>query len=121
MNAPLGSADFFALEAGECLDRLETVITAEGGPDASEMLRAARALRGSALMANQTPIARIAAGFEALARAVRDRGREFDTPTRELAAQTVDEARQLVRRVKEWNDGDAQRASSPAGCTSWCA
>lgn len=114
MNAPLGSADFFALEAGECLDRLETVITADDGPDASEMLRAARALRGSALMANQTPIARVAAGFEALARAVRDRGREFDAPTRELAAQTVDEARQLVRRVKEWNDGDAQRATRAA-------
>ena len=114
MNAPLGSADFFALEAGECLDRLETVITADDGPDASEMLRAARALRGSALMADQTPIARVAAGFEALARAVRDRGREFDAPTRELAAQTVDEARQLVRRVKEWNDGDAQRATRAA-------
>ena len=114
MNAPLGSADFFALEAGECLDRLETIITAEDGPDASEMLRAARALRGSALMANQTPIARVAAGFEALARAVRDRGREFDPATRERAAQTVDEARQLVRRVKEWNEGDAQRASRAA-------
>ncbi len=114
MNAPLGSADFFALEAGECLDRLETVITDGDGPDASEMLRAARALRGSALMANQTPIARVAAGFEALARAVRDRGREFDAPTRELAAQAVDEARQLVRRVKEWNEGDAQRASRTA-------
>lgn len=114
MNAPLGSADFFALEAGECLDRLETVITVEDGPDASEMLRAARALRGSALMANQTPIARVAAGFEALARAVRDRGREFDAPTRETAAQTVDETRQLVRRVKEWNDGDSQRASRAA-------
>ena len=114
MNAPLGSADFFALEAGECLDRLEAIITAEDGPDASEMLRAARALRGSALMANQTPIARVAAGFEALARAVRDRGREFEPATRERAAQAVDETRQLVRRVKEWNEGDALRASRAA-------
>ena len=76
MNAPLGSADFFTLEAGECLDRLERVLTQADAPDASEMLRAARALRGAALMANQTPIARAAAGFESLARGIRDRGRE---------------------------------------------
>lgn len=110
MSTSLGSADFFALEAGECLDRLETVITRSEGLEASELLRHARALRGSALMASQTPIARAAAGFEAIARAVRDKGRAFDAATRERCAHAVDELRHLVRRSTEWSEADTQRA-----------
>lgn len=110
MSTSLGSADFFALEAGECLDRLETVITRSEGLEASELLRHARALRGSALMAGQTPIARAAAGFEAIARAVRDKGRVFEAATRERCAHAVDELRHLVRRSTEWSEADTQRA-----------
>src|SRR5688500_7276781 len=111
MTNPLGAADFFALEAGECLDRLEVLITQGDAPAPAELLRAARALRGSALMANHSAIARAAAGFEGLARALRDRGRPWDASTRERAGQAVDELRHLVRRVREWSEGDAQRAS----------
>ncbi|HEX6644917.1 MAG TPA: hypothetical protein VF037_09565, partial [Gemmatimonadales bacterium] len=96
MTRPHGTADFFALEAGECLDRLERAITHDDGPAPDDMLRAARALRGSALMANQAAIARAAAGFEGLARAVRDRGRVWDTAVRERSAAGVDELRHLV-------------------------
>jgi HPt (histidine-containing phosphotransfer) domain-containing protein len=106
MSAPLGSADFFALEAGECLDHLDVLISRQDGGDASQMLRYARALRGSALMANQTALARAAAGFEALSRAIRDGKRTMDAVTRERAAQAVDEVRHLVRRVKEWAPAD---------------
>ncbi len=111
MTNPLGAADFFALEAGECLDRLEAVITQGDAPAPAELLRSARALRGSALMANHSAIARAAAGFEGLARALRDRGRPWDASTRERAGQAVDELRHLVRRVREWSEGDAQRAA----------
>ncbi|HET7109538.1 MAG TPA: hypothetical protein VFI41_01590 [Gemmatimonadales bacterium] len=111
MSAPLGSADFFALEAGECLDHLDVLISQPDGGDPSQMLRYSRALRGSALMANQTAIARAAAGFEALARAVRDGKRAFDAVAREQAAQSVDDVRHLVRRVKEWGPGDEARAT----------
>src|SRR5881296_1728493 len=69
---PLGMSDFFALEAGEYLDRLDALLQAPAPPAADELVRLARALRGSALMANQQPIARAAMGFEALAR--RSRG-----------------------------------------------
>jgi hypothetical protein len=110
MNRPHGTADFFALEAGECLDRLEQAITHADGPRADEMLRAARALRGSALMASQAGIARAAAGFEGLARAVRDRGRAWDPAVRERSAQGVDELRHLVRRARDWTDADTTRA-----------
>ena len=110
MTRPHGTADFFALEAGECLDRLEQAITHPDGPRADDMLRAARALRGSALMASQAGVARAAAGFEGLARAVRDRGRTWDASVRERSAQGVDELRHLVRRAREWTDADTTRA-----------
>ena len=110
MTNPLGAADFFALEAGECLDRLEHLVTGEAPPRGEEFLRLARVLRGSALMASQTQIARAAAGLEGLARAQRDHRRAWDAATREQVAQSVEEFRLLVRRAREWTDADTARA-----------
>jgi hypothetical protein len=109
MTNPLAASDFFALEAGECLDRLETIVGRPDGPPAEEFLRTARVLRGSALMAGQQPIARAAAGLEALARAYRDGRRGWDPATREQVVQAVEEFRLLVRRVREWGEADAAR------------
>src|SRR6184192_3692828 len=65
---PLGMSDFFALEAGEYLERLDGMLAKGDSPSADEIVRLARALRGSALMANQPAIARAAAArAEALA------------------------------------------------------
>jgi len=110
MTNPLGAADFFALEAGECLDRLEHLVTDEAPPAGEEFLRLARVLRGSALMASQTQIARAAAGLEGLARAHRDHRRAWDVATREQVAQSVEEFRLLVRRAREWTEADTARA-----------
>ncbi len=109
MTNPVAAADFFALEAGECLDRLETLVGRPEGPPGDEFLRTARILRGAALMAGQQPIARAAAGLEALARAYRDGRRLWDPATREQTAQAVEEFRLLVRRVREWGDADTAR------------
>jgi chemotaxis protein histidine kinase CheA len=111
MTNPLGAADFFALEAGECLDRLEMLVSAEVPPPGDEFLRMARVLRGSALMATQTHIARAAAGLESVARAHRDQRRSWDVATREHVAQAVEEFRLLVRRIREWNEADTARAA----------
>jgi len=111
MTNPLGAADFFALEAGECLDRLETLVSQPEPPSADEFLRNARVLRGSALMAAHTHIARAAAGLETLARAHREHRRPWDAATREQVAQAVEEFRLLVRRVPEWSDADTARAA----------
>jgi chemotaxis protein histidine kinase CheA len=110
MTNPLGAADFFALEAGECLDRLEHLVSGEAPPTGEEFLRLARVLRGSALMAGQTQIARAAAGLEAVARARRDHGHVWDAAIREQVAQSVEEFRLLVRRAREWTDTDTERA-----------
>lgn len=111
MSNPLHGADFFALEAGECLDQLEQVVTRPDGPPPDELLRYARALRGSALMANHPAIARAAAGLEQLARALRDGSRSWDAGVREQSGQAIDEFRRLIRRSREWTSADAGDAA----------
>ena len=110
MTGPLGTADFFALEAGECLDRLENLAARADGVPGDEFLRVSRALRGSALMAGRQPIARAAAALELLARSVRDQRRPWDDAAREQSLIAVEELRLLVRRGAEWSDADTERA-----------
>jgi hypothetical protein len=110
MTSPLGAADFFTLEAGDCLDRLEVLTTRPEGPATDEFVRLARAFRGSALMANHHAIAQAAAGLEGLARAVREGRRSWDAGVREQVGQSVDEFRHLVRQARTWSDADTARA-----------
>src|SRR2546425_10072257 len=81
-NKPLGMSDFFALEAGEYLERLDGLVAQGEHPSGDELVRLARAVRGSALMANQHAIARAASGLESLARAVREARRTWDAQTK---------------------------------------
>src|SRR5256885_17020166 len=78
---PLGMSDFFALEAGEYLERLDGLLAGGDSPNTDELVRLARALRGSALMANHHAIARTAAALEALARAARHGRRAWGSQT----------------------------------------
>jgi chemotaxis protein histidine kinase CheA len=114
MTKPLGTTDFFALEAGECLNRLEALLGTAGGPPREELVRVSRALRGSALLAQQGPIADAAGGLETLAKALRDGRRGWDAAVAEQAGQAVDRLRELVRRVAEWGEGDTARAAQLA-------
>ena len=111
-GAPLAMADFFALEAGEYLERLDAILAPEGAPAADEFVRLARALRGSALMASQTPIARAAAGLESLARSLREGRRGWDPGTRQVAIRAVDDLKILVRRAAAWTDADTAKAEA---------
>jgi chemotaxis protein histidine kinase CheA len=111
MNQPLGAADFFALEAGETLDRLDALVSRPDAPSGDDLLRASRVLRGAALMASQQPIARAAGGLEAFARAMREGKRRWDPAAREQVAQAIEEFRLLVRRVREWSESDTARAA----------
>ena len=113
---PLGMTDFFALEAGEYLERLDAVLQpAEGtAPLADEFVRLARALRGSALMASQQPVARAAAGLEALARAIREGRRPWDAAVKQVAVRAVDDLKIFVRRVPAWTAADTAKAETVA-------
>ena len=111
---PLGMSDFFALEAGEYLDRLDALLQTAAPPAADELVRLARALRGSALMANQQPIARAAGGFEALARGVREGRRPWDPATKQIATRAVDDLKIFVRKAATWNEADTAKAEALA-------
>jgi len=105
-------SDFFALEAGEYLERLDALLAVGDSPGADELVRLARALRGSALMANQHAIARTAAALEALARAVREGRRAWDPQTKQLAVRGVDDLKIFVRRAPTWSDADTAKAEA---------
>src|SRR5205085_10120335 len=109
---PLGMSDVVALEAAEYLERLDTLLATGDSSSADELVRLARALRGSALMANQHAIARTAAALEALARAVREGRRAWDPQTRQLAVRGVDDLKIFVRRAPAWSDAATAKAEA---------
>jgi hypothetical protein len=110
MTQPLGIDDFFALEAGEYLDRLANLAGTPGTPSADELVRFTRALRGSALMANQQAIARAAGGLEHLVRGYRDGRRAWDSDMAALFREATDVLRTLVERARMWTPDDGARA-----------
>src|SRR6266511_1079986 len=112
---PLGMGDFFALEAGEYLDRLDALLHPAAPPAADELVRLARALRGSALMASQQGIARAAMGLEALARGVREGRRPWDAATKQITTRAIDDLKIFVRKAASWTDADTARAEALAG------
>src|SRR5437867_4303769 len=111
-NKPLGMSDFFALEAGEYLERLDGLVAQVEHPNGDELVRLARAVRGSALMANQHAIARAASGLESLARAVREAGSTWNAQTKQLAVRAVDDLKIFVRRAGSWTDADTAKAEA---------
>ena len=110
MTQPLAMSDFFALEAGEYLDRLDALLQPAAPPAAEELVRLARALRGSALMASQQGIARAAMGFEAFARGVREGRRPWDAATKQIAIRSVDDLKIFVRKAASWTEADTAKA-----------
>ena len=112
-GAPLGMSDFFALEAGEYLDRLDVLLHTPT-PNPEEMVRLARALRGSALMASQQPIARAAMGLEALGRGIREGRRQWDVATKQLATRAVDDLKVFIRKAASWTNDDTAKADALA-------
>ncbi len=113
MTQPMGMAEFFALEAGDYLERLDALLQAPT-PAVEEFVRLARALRGSALMASQVPIARAAGGLETLARGVREGRLSWVAGSRQLATRAVDYLYVLVRRAGAWSEADGAKADALA-------
>lgn len=117
MPEPMGLVEFFAMEAGDYLDRLDALISRPGGPaepDRAEFVRLARALRGAALMANQQAFAAAAAALERLARAVQAGQLAWDPMTSQLATRTVDDLKILVRKVTSWTEAESRKADQLA-------
>src|SRR5437762_13620656 len=98
-SAPLGMRDFFALEAGEYLDRLDALLQAQTTPPADELVRLARALRGSALRATHQAIAHAAMGLAPPARSVREGRRPWDAATSQSTPRPRDDLRLSARQA----------------------
>jgi hypothetical protein len=113
MGQAMGMLDFFVLEAGEYLERLDALAqTPAGHIAAEEFLRIARAFRGSALMAGQQPVARAAQGLEGVARAVRDGRLPWDERVRGEVVRAVDDCKTLLTRVRTPTPEDAAQAEA---------
>ncbi len=114
MPEQMGLTQFFAMEAGDYLERLDAAVSKTPEPDRDEFVRLTRALRGSALMANQQAFAAAASGLERLARSVHDKSRSWDAPTKQLAVRVVDDLKILVRKATAWSDAETQKANQIA-------
>jgi len=87
--------EYFLTESQEYLDRLDT-LGGSGQPDADELLRTARALRGSAQMARADRVRRVAATLEAAAREVQSGQRGWDEDVQRRLRETVADLRTLA-------------------------
>ena len=106
----MGLTEFFAMEAGEYLERLDTLVSGAAGPDREELMRLTRALRGSALMANQQPIGNVAAALESLAKALKEDRVAWDESNRQTTVRAIDALKVLVRSVSNWGDNETGKA-----------
>ena len=109
MTQSMQMADFFAMEAGEYLERLDGLVSPSDPPDPEQFHDIARALRGSALMAGQHQVARVAGGLEAVARGVKATTLTWDEPLRQLTIRAVDDLKVLVRAVGNWGTSEDAR------------
>ncbi|MGH7624800.1 MAG: Hpt domain-containing protein, partial [Gemmatimonadaceae bacterium] len=104
--------DYFVVEASECIERLDGLLAAGAthAPDPDALLRTVKALRGSATMAHQQPLAELAAGAERVARGVRDGRVQWGVSMHATLVATVDDFRILLRDVRTWSAADDERA-----------
>jgi chemotaxis protein histidine kinase CheA len=114
MPEQIGLTQFFAMEASEYLERLDAAVSRSPEPDREEFVRLTRALRGSALMANQQAFAAATSALERLARAVHDRSRPWDPATKQLAVRAIDDLKILVRKAATWTDAENHKAQQLA-------
>jgi chemotaxis protein histidine kinase CheA len=108
MSPPSGRPEFFILEAGEYLERI-ALHAGHPAPNRDSLLRFARALRGSALMAGPPGYAVAAGALEDLARGYRDGTIDWSLELAGRVAGAVEQCRDLLLRVRQWSAADIER------------
>ncbi len=109
MSAPVGRREFFALEAGEYLERLSLLITGAGEPTGEDLVRYSRALRGAALMAGPPGYAVAAAAIENAAKAVREGALAWTPALAQRLTDALEQCKGLLRRVRDWSEPELRR------------
>jgi chemotaxis protein histidine kinase CheA len=104
MTTPGRLLDFFTLEAGEYLTRLESFATRQNiqPADATQFAAAARGLRGSATMAKAGGLARLASSVERIASGVVQGAIAWEPELQRLLVGSIEDLKLLVRSVRQW-------------------
>ncbi|GLC26369.1 hypothetical protein [Roseisolibacter agri] len=120
MTDPRGIVDFFALEAGEYLERMDAWLAGAAGaafggpPDAEPFVRSARALRGAATMARQPDLAALAEALGRVGTAVQQGRLSWNAGAAEALAASVESFRRLLRAARAWSASDSAEAHARA-------
>ena len=104
MTTPGRLLDFFTLEAGEYLTRLES-LASRGSmepTDATQFAAAARGLRGSATMAKAGSLARLATSVERIASSVVQGAISWNPELQRSLVGSIEDLKLLVRSVRHW-------------------
>jgi chemotaxis protein histidine kinase CheA len=111
MATPARLLDFFILEAGDYLLRLETILTKQGmqGADAAQFAAAARGLRGSATMARATGVSSLAATVERIANAVVQGATAWEPELQRALVGAIEDLKVMVHGVREWGSEQENR------------
>ncbi len=104
MTTPGRLLDFFTLEAGEYLSRLESLAMQQGlqSSDATQFAAAARGLRGSATMAKASGVSTLANTVERIASSVVRGATKWEPELQRSMVGAVEDLKLLVRSVRTW-------------------
>lgn len=104
MSSSAGLLEFFILEAGEYIERLDGLVAAagSGGPSPDDFTRHARALRGSATMVKLPTLADVAGGLERTGRSLGDGSVSWGPELSGAVVAAIDDLKILVRAVRTW-------------------
>ena len=91
--------EFFIQEATEYLDKFAATLAVEGEPNYDRLRRLARALRGSARMADQELVARAAAAMQSVASELGSGERNWDMDLARTVKAAVAELRELIASI----------------------
>jgi chemotaxis protein histidine kinase CheA len=117
MTTPGKLLDFFTLEAGEYLTRLESLAT-QGSmekADATRFTAAARGLRGSATMAKAGELARLANSVERIAVGVVQGAISWEPELQRSLVSAIEDLKLLVRSVRSWGAEQDARVEQSLG------
>jgi chemotaxis protein histidine kinase CheA len=117
MTTPGRLLDFFTLEAGEYLTRLESFATRPSmqSADATQFAAAARGLRGSATMAKASGLARLATSVERIASGVMQGAISWDPELQRSLVGSIEDLKLLVRSVRQWGAEQDARVEESVG------
>jgi chemotaxis protein histidine kinase CheA len=117
MTTPGRLLDFFTLEAGEYLTRLESIATRPSlqPADAAQFAAAARGLRGSATMARAGELARLATTVERIASGVVQGTISWEPELQRSLVGAIEDLKLLVRSVRQWGPEQDSRVDESLG------